>query len=323
MKISFILIFILLSIFSNGIAKPILRIYTSETFANGVGKFLKQDFEEQHCVKIQYVTCQGATSILFDLLNEKKTADGFIGLSNDLFGSTKIKKVLAPHLLSLEKLKLPIMWSDDKVYPIFYSVLSFVYNKKKLKTKISTFEDFLKTKDKIILIDPRSSNVGFGLLLWVKSIYGPKTYEYWKALKSKILTIPKNWTQAYSLFIQNESPIVLSYITSAAYHRLKENDLNIDFLPMEEGHIMQFFVGGILKRSKHFQLMKEFLFLATSSLTFQKKIVFEDWSFPVIDIKEPLPKEFQQIQNFKMPFMPDYIEENKKKWLEEWLDAMS
>lgn len=298
----------------------VLRIYTTDTFARGTGEKLKEEFEKKEKVTIQYITCQGAASAYIDILNEKKPSDGFIGLSHDIFSNSAVKNILFPHQIATENMLLP--WKDSLLLPIFYNALSFVYNGKKENISASSFEDLLKLNKKIILIDPRTSHPGFGLLLWIKSIYGSQAASYWKSLKPKILTITKSWTEAYALFMQGESPIVLSYTTSPAFHRLKENNSNIRSLPFKEGHFLQVYVGGILKRTKNPALMQKFLeFALLPSL--QKKIIYDDWSYPVKEIGEPFPEEFQPLKNFKIPFTPEEIERNKKEWITEWLNTMS
>ena len=88
---------------------------------------------------------------------------------------------------------------------------------------------------KIVIQDPRSSTAGLGLLLWIKSVYGDKTVEYWKHLAPHILTIPKGWSEAYGLFLKGEADMVLSYTTSPAYHIVEENKTNIKSAPFKKG----------------------------------------------------------------------------------------
>lgn len=314
------ILFFVFLLFSKALAAPSLYIYTTEIFASGVGASIKADFEKKYNATVHYITCNGAFSLYQDLILGKKEMDGFVGLSYDLFGAAPIRKLLKNHAIDLKRLSIPFSWEEEEMLPLFYSALGFVGRGD--FSHITSFEDLLKLKKKIILIDPRSSNPGFGLLLWVKSIYKEGSASYWKKLKPHILTMPKTWTEAYALFMQKESPIVLSYTTSPAYHRLKEKNLEIHPIRFKEGHFLQIYVGGILKRSKEPTLMQQFL-LATLDREAQKKIVFEDWSYPVVEIGEPLPVEFQKQDDFKVPFTPQTIEENKKAWLDEWLDAMS
>lgn len=313
------LVFILL--FSCAWGQNNLLIYTTDSFAEGVGASLKKEFESRHKVKIIYITTNGASSTYLDLLNTKRDADGFIGLSYDMTGTKQIQKVLSPHSFAMNTFSLPFSWNEKQLIPIFYSALGFVAQGD-IPTSVHSFEDLLTLNKKIILIDPRTSHPGFGLLLWVKSVYGDRSQQFWKTLKPKILTIAKSWSAAYSLFMQGESPIVLSYVTSPAYHRLKEKNASIQLVRFQEGHFLQIYTAGVLERSKKKSLMKDFLRLALSP-SFQKKIVYEDWSYPVVDIQEPLPEEFQKKDDFHLPFSPETIESNKKEWITEWLNALS
>ena len=57
------------------------------------------------------------------------------------------------------------------------------------------------------------------MLHWTISVYGEENYlDYWKRLKLNLLTITDGWSMAYGMFTKGEVPMVLSYVTSPAYH---------------------------------------------------------------------------------------------------------
>ena len=78
---------------------------------------------------------------------------------------------------------------------------------------------------KIAIQDPRTSTPGLGLLLWMKSVYGEDAAAKWQQLQPKILTVTKGWWDAYSLFLEGEADMVLSYTTSPAYHIIAEGKI--------------------------------------------------------------------------------------------------
>jgi len=175
---------------------------------------------------------------------------------------------------------------------------------------------------KIVMQDPRSSTAGLGLLLWVKSVYGDKSGEYWKRLSPYILTITKGWSEAYGLFLKGEADMVLSYTTSPAYHMVEENKTNIKSATFKEGHYGQIEVAAILKTSKQQALAKQFLAFIHSQ-TFADIIPTTNWAYPVLkDTKLHKAFESLHIPN-KMILMDAVAVESKRKAIvNEWLEAI-
>lgn len=90
-------------------------------------------------------------------------------------------------------------------------------------------------------------------MLWMKSIYGDDVTQAWQKLASKTVTVTKGWSEAYSMFLNGESDLVLSYTTSPAYHLIAENDSKFATANFAEGHYMQVEVAAKVKGSKKFR----------------------------------------------------------------------
>ena len=58
------------------------------------------------------------------------------------------------------------------------------------------------------------------MLHWTIAVFGEDGYlDYWKKLAARICSqLPDGWSAAYGMFTKGEVPIVLSYVTSPAYH---------------------------------------------------------------------------------------------------------
>ena len=106
--------------------------------------------------------------------------------------------------------------------------------------------------------DPRTATPGLGLLLWMKSVYGDKAADMWQALNPKIVTVTKGWWDAYSLFLEGEADMVLSYSNIPAYHQIAEGADNYAAAAFDEGHYMQIEVAAILKMRRS-QIGKDFM----------------------------------------------------------------
>jgi len=73
---------------------------------------------------------------------------------------------------------------------------------------------------KLLLQDPRTSTPGLGFLFFTRERLGRDWPRYWSDISGQWLTLASGWDQAYGMFIKGEAPLVWSYTTSQAYHRL-------------------------------------------------------------------------------------------------------
>ncbi|MCV5745007.1 thiamine ABC transporter substrate-binding protein, partial [Escherichia coli] len=81
----------------------------------------------------------------------------------------------------------------------------------------------------------------------------------WQKLASKTVTVTKGWSEAYSMFLNGESDLVLSYTTSPAYNLIAENDSKFATANFSEGHYMQVEVAAKVKGSKNSELADQFM----------------------------------------------------------------
>nr|MBA2815769.1 Thiamine-binding periplasmic protein precursor [Candidatus Pantoea persica] len=71
-------------------------------------------------------------------------------------------------------------------------------------------------KWRVIYEDPRPSTPGLGLPLWMQKVYGDQALEAWQKPAQKTVTVTKDWSEAYGLFLKGEGELGLSYTTSLA-----------------------------------------------------------------------------------------------------------
>ena len=96
-------------------------------------------------------------------------------------------------------------------------------------------------------------------MLWVNAVYGNEAPEIWAKLSPRIVTVTKGWWDSYSMFLEGEADMVLSYSTSPAYHLIAEGKDNYAAAAFGEGHYTQVEVAGILKSSANKELARAFL----------------------------------------------------------------
>ena len=307
-----------------------LTIYTYESFTAewGPGPAIKKGFEEQcgDCT-IEFVALDSSAGILnrVQLEGSNTRADVVLGLDTNLMAIAQDTGLLAPSGVDTSDLSLPIEWTSDTFVPFDYGYFAFVYDTEVLVEPPTSFEALIDAPEsvKIIIQDPRTSTPGLGLLLWLKSVYGDDAGRKWEALQPRILTVTKGWSEAYfSLFLNGEAPMVLSYSTSPGYHMEIDKTDRYQAAAFDEGHYLQVEVAALLKRSPNQQLGKEFLSYLTTKEA-QSSIPLGNVMYPVIDLEDELPASFNKLIEPASTHIlsPEMVRDNRKLWISEWLEA--
>ena len=309
-------------------AKPILTVYTYESFVTewGPGAKIKAAFESQCKCEVEWVAIQDGVAILNRLKLEGATtkADVVLGLDTNLTAEAKAMNLFGPHNADVIKAHVPMGWSDSIFLPYDYGHFAIVYDTEKMPVPPKSLDDLVNgdASQKIILEDPRSSTPGLGFLLWMKAVYGDKAAEAWTKLKPRILTTAPGWSEAYGLFTKGEAPMVFSYVTSPAYHMTVENTSRYQAAAFAEGHYLQIEVAGVIDASPEKALGQEFLrFMLTPG--FQNEIPATNWMLPAGEISVALPESFSKIVKPEktLLYAPEDVSTHRRAWIDEWLAA--
>ena len=172
--------------------------------------------------------------------------------------------------------------------------------------------------------NPKTSSPGLSMLHWTIRVFGEEGYlDYWKKLEPNLLSVTNGWSAAYGMFIKGEAPIVLSYVTSPAYHLEYEKTERYQAVIFREGHYRQIEFAGILKSTKHQKKAQDFIDFMLSE-KFQNVIPLTNWMFPIIQY-QPLPNSFRIVPHPKKAYELNaaQVYQNNPKWLKEWSRAMS
>ncbi|WP_274027083.1 thiamine ABC transporter substrate binding subunit [Vibrio parahaemolyticus] len=309
-------------------AENTLTIYTYDSFAAdwGPGPKIEQAFEAKCVCDVNFVALDDGVSILNRLRLEggNSKADIVLGLDNNLMAEAKKTGLLTEHNVDTANTVLPNGWSDTTFVPYDYGYFAFVYNKEKLANPPKSMKELVETRDdlKVIYQDPRTSTPGQGLMLWMKSIYGDDVTQAWQKLASKTVTVTKGWSEAYSMFLNGESDLVLSYTTSPAYHLIAENDSKFATANFAEGHYMQVEVAAKVKGSKNSELADQFMNFILSD-EFQSAMPTGNWMYPVTDVELPKGFETLSVPSKSLSFSADEVAKMRKSWIREWQSALT
>lgn len=309
---------------------PILHVYTYDGFAAewGPGPGLKAGFEAicGGCV-VEFIAADSSIGTLrrVQLEGDSTEADLIVGLDTAIAGEARATGLFADHGLDLTNLTLPEAWTDTQFVPFDYAHFAFVYDTDSVATPPKSFEELIALPEdfKIAIQDPRSATPGLGLLLWIKAAYGDRAAEIWAGLKPHILTVTREWSESYNLFLEGEADMALSYTTSPAYHIVAEGDDTIHAALFTEGHLAQTEVAGILKSSEHQELARKFLAYLTS-VDGQKVIPTTNWMMPIVDLGADLDPAFGTLPQPEktLTLTDEDIAANSAAWIDEMLAAV-
>lgn len=309
--------------------RPVLAVYTYESFTSewGPGPAIEAAFEENCNCDLQFVALDSSIGILgrVQLEGSSSKADVVLGLDTNLMATARDTGLFAPHGAALAgRTALPVAFTDDVFMPFDWGYFAFVYNSEEIANPPASMQALIDAPDdlRIVIQDPRTATPGLGLLLWVRSVYGDKAPEAWAKLAPKIVTVTKGWWDAYSMFLEGEADMVLSYSTSPAYHVIAEGTDKYKAAAFDEGHYMQVEVAAMLKNAPQPELAAQFMdFILDSG--FQSVIPTTNWMYPAG--KAGLPEAFGSLITpaKSLLFTPEQVAANKSSWVGEWQNALS
>ena len=312
--------------------KPELVIYTYDSFASewGPGPQIKAEFEKTCNCVVTFVGLDSSVGVLgrIQLEGGSSKADIALGLDTSLTSIAAKTDLFLPHNLETRgKLALPDdvgFWDDPYFVPFDWGYFAFNYDKNRLANAPSSFDELLADNDlKIVIQDPRTATPGLGLMLWVNAVYGEQAPEIWAKLAPKLVTVTKGWWDAYSMFLEGEADMVLSYSTSPAYHLIAEEKEHYAAAGFAEGHYMQVEVAGVLKSSKKPALARLFL-QKLMEKEMQSILPTTNWMYPAAasgDVPEGFGGLISPAKSHL--FSPEVVAQNREQWVKDWVEGLS
>ncbi len=305
----------------------VLTVYSYDSFSGewGPAGTLIPAFEEKTGIKVNLVGAGDAVQMLsrLELEGENTPADVVLGITDDF--AYRAYGMLSPYdspVLSEIPDELEFD-SEHRLIPFDYGAFAFVYDSESGVRKPESLEDLSSPeyKDKIILIDPRTSSVGLGLLYWTYNQFGDKAIEWWKAVGENALTIADGWSSAYGLFTEGEAPIVLSYTTSPVYHVMNDDTTRYQAIIFPEGHEATIEGIGILRNTDMREEAEAFVdFILTDA---QLDIAIANSMYPANGAIE-LPEAFAWAPKPAIMYTSSAIPEEKRTELvDSWTEAMT
>lgn len=272
-----------------------LTLYSYDTFSGdwGSSATLIPLFEEKTGLTVSVVSCGSSAEMINKLLREGENTpcDVVFGISDDL--AMRIYPMLSPYnskYISSIDSRL-IFDKENRLIPFDWGIFSFVWDTESNIEPPKSLWDLTKEeyKKKVILIDPRTSSVGYGLLLWTYNALGDSWLDWWRIMKENALVFASGWSTSYGLFTEGEAPIVISYTTSPVYHVENENSTRYQALIFEEGHEATIEGMGITKYSKNRENAERFIDFIL--LEGQRELALTNSMYPSVS-STPLPSSY-------------------------------
>lgn len=264
-------------------------VYTYDSFISewGPGPALIEAFEKQSGYTLTFISVGDGAQVLSRAVLEKDNpqADVLVGLDNQLADEARKRGILSAYKPQNADALIPenLRFTNDWLLtPYDWSNFALIYDTKSSVSEPASLEDLTKSeyKNKIILMDPRTSTPGLGFVSWTVSVYGDDYLDYWKRLKPNILTMAPGWDTGYGLFTSGEAPLVISYTTSPAYHVEYENETRYKALIFSEGHAHQIEGAGVVRNAVNQKGAKAFIDFLISKEA-QDLIPLLQWMYPV------------------------------------------
>jgi thiamine transport system substrate-binding protein len=314
------------------LGRETLLVYTYDSFASwGPAAYLEQAFEAAHDVDVQFVATGDSRAMLARMMAERdagiRTADVFIGIEaadvarvRDLFVPLSVERL--PSLAAIpEELRVDAGLS---LVPYEHGWVTLVYDSEKVAEKDlpRTFGDLLDVRFRrsILLEDPRTSSPGLSFLLWTIEQYGDPGYlDYWRGLLPNTLTIVQGWSEAYSLFLAGEAPIVLSFSTDTAYGMIENGSSRYRVLLLNNGAYRTIYLAGVVRGTERSDLAEALVDLLLSREV-QERIATSEWMFPANpDALLPIPfYQFAVVPPRSAMLDPETVAQGLDRWLRDW-----
>lgn len=292
-----------------------LTVYTYDSLAADYGLLpaIQDNFETESGLQLEVVTFSDTGAMVSQLLLEQTApqADVVLGIDNS----------------DVARYGDAGLFTNPTAFD--YGYVGFVYDTTQLSfpepISLETLAEDEAYQGKIIIEQAGLSSPGTQLLLWGQAVFGDDSNEFWEALADQTLTVAPDWNTAYyTMFLNGEAPIVLSYLTSPAYHIDQEDTDRYAAIPISDGYLKQTEYVALVDGSYQTaggQLFIDYLL----SDAVQNQIPTTQWMFPVGGDDSTWPAAYEQIiqpsASEILTIDAATIKQDYTTWLQDWNQA--
>ncbi|WP_158058157.1 thiamine ABC transporter substrate-binding protein [Halorussus halophilus] len=315
-----------------------LQVATYSSFvdapSSSPGPWLKKTFEKRHPdVTVEWKTPENEMNYYIQRRAQGVDidADLYVGVNtdhliriDDKLGNKELFASTGDSLSNYGHVKDSLKFDPkNRAVPYDTGYISLVYDKNKVETAPTTFDDLTKDpySGKLIVQNAQTSVTGRAFLLWTVHTLGEDQYlDYWKQLKNNDVKILGSWDDAYTAYENGEAPMVVSYSTDQVYANRYDQDMSkhqVGFLN-EQGYANP---EGMAKfaNTDNPELAEAFMDFMLSAEA-QGKIATRNVQFPATDWAK-LSAEFEKyakVPKNPVTFTYDELKGNVDEWVDSW-----
>lgn len=266
-----------------------LVIYTYDSFMSewGPAPELARLFKEKTGIECEFIDAGDGSQIISRVILERQNprADLVIGFDNNRMSSVRASNAFEPYKPENADAIVPeaLRLADDWIAtPYDWSFFAMIYDTESSVPEPRSLAELANPvyQKRIILMDPRTSTPGTGFVAWTLAAFGEAYGDFWRALKPNILAMAPSWSAGYGLFTSGEAPLVISYMTSPAYHIESGEGGRFRAARFDGGYPMQIEGAAIVRGAKNAGNARLFLdFLITEEA--QSVLPLTQWMYPI------------------------------------------
>lgn len=306
--------------------EPALVVLSYSNFLKtwGPAQELTRDFEKSAGLKIKWIELGNAGMILENLKGRtsEDMPDLVIGLDSlslhEARDLMQWKKITTPGVVFSKELPAQVVQSD--FVPVDWAPMTFIF-KRAGQPAPARLDDLLGDgyANSLALQDPRTSSTGLYFMMWVLSLKGEDMgFDFLGKLKPSVRIVSPSWSASYSLFQNNQAPMVFSFFTSTIYHYLNEGDYKYQPIYFDEPHVFAAEYMGVPAGCRNCAAAEKFArFLLTRAS--QKIIMEKNFMLPVVEnVKQGTPFDFpRSIELINPETYAPYLQK-KEELLQRW-----
>jgi thiamine transport system substrate-binding protein len=316
-----------------------ITLIAHESFAEGahdIDAFAL--FTEDTGIEVELIASDDAGTLINQavLSKDNPLADVLFGV-DDTFLSRGIDEGIfrAYTAANIDVVDPDLRHEDDLVTPIDYGDVCFNYDKGWFEANDVAVPDDLadltsETYASHVTVEhPATSSPGLAFMMATIDVFGEEGWlDWWSQMRDGGVNVTPDWNTAYySNFTRygGDSSIVMSYASSPPAEVIFAEE-RPEVAPtgvIEAGCYRQVEYAGILEGTEHPKAAGELIDFMLS-VEFQENIPLTWFVFPA-NRDAQLPDEFVEhttIPDSPTRLAPDYIAENRDRWINEWIGVM-
>jgi len=315
-----------------------ITLIAHESFAEAVVEETFAPFTEATGIEVEVLASDDAGTLVNQavLSRDNPLADVLFGVDDTFLSRAIDEGIFRPHeSANIDAVDPDLRHDEDLVTPIDYGDVCFNYDKEWFETNDLAVPESLEdlTSDTyaehVTVEHPATSSPGLAFMMATIDVFGEDGWlDWWAEMRDAGINVVNDWNTAYySDFTRygGDSSMVMSYASSPPAEVIFAEEPP-EVAPtgvIGAGCYRQVEYAGILDGTEYPESAGELIDYMLS-VEFQENIPLTWFVFPA-NQNAQLPAQFVEhttIPDSPTRLAPDYIAENRDRWIDEWIEVM-